>query len=92
MRIWRTNQQLLGQGAQAPTGWVAGDLMPSTALPGTYLLRNDDGTIFSVSGDGTMHNLPAGTDTAHEQCYLPESRAQIAYAATGYVFGIVIFP
>jgi hypothetical protein len=92
MRVWRTNNQILGQGAGAPTGWVAADFLDSQASPGTHLLKNDDGTIFGIDpATGQGHNFPAGTDDAHTQCYLPESRAQIAYGA-GVVFGILLFP
>jgi hypothetical protein len=92
MRVWRTNHQLLGQGANAPSGWVAGDLIPSPSKPGTWLIRNDDQTIFSVGSDGQENNLPAGSDTVYAQGYLPESRTQLAFVATGAVYGIILFP
>jgi hypothetical protein len=88
MRIWRTNKPLLG----SPLSWVAGDLVASVLLPGTYNVRNDDGTILSIAADGSEQRAPAGTDDVHSQCYLTESRAQIAYAATGIVYGILVFP
>ena len=90
MRIWRTNNQILGQGVNAPTTWVAANFLDSTASPGTHLLQNDDGTIFGVK-NGQPYNFPAGTDTGDTQCFLPESRSQIAYGA-GVVFGVLLFP
>lgn len=91
MRIWRSNHHILGQGAQTPTGWVAADFVDSPLAPGMHLLKNDDGTIFGIAPDGSGTNFPAGTDDSRTQCWLPESRSQVAYPA-GVVYQILLFP